>query len=360
MISLPERRQVVALLADACSAGARQKKACTVLGLSARTVQRWQADDDMRGDHRPGRRFEPANKLSADERRRLLAVANSVEFGRLPPSQIVPRLADRGEYLASESTFYRVLRAANQLTHRRAERPVQKRAKPRALCATAPNHLYTWDITYLPRPIRGMYFYLYLFLDLFSRKVVGWQVYEEENSLLASEVMRDLCRRENIPRDQVVLHADNGGPMKGATMLATLQALGVMPSFSRPAVSNDNPYSESLFRTLKYRPTYPSQSFASLSEARQWVTDFVHWYNHEHRHSAIGFVTPGQRHTGLNATLLRNRTIVYEAAKRRCPQRWTGATRNWQPIQVVHLNPDLHDKNTNSQRELNQEDKKAA
>lgn len=265
----------------------------------------------------------------------------------MPPSQIVPRLADRGQYLASESTFYRVLRAEHQLTHRRAERPAHPRAKPRALRATAPNRLYTWDITYLPTPVRGIYFYLYLFLDVFSRKIVGWQVYEEESALLAGEVMRDLCRREHIAPDQVVLHADNGGPMKGATMLATLQALGVMPSFSRPAVSNDNPYSESLFRTLKYRPAYPSQSFASLSLARQWVTDFVQWYNHEHRHSAIGFVTPAQRHAGLDTALLRNRTNVYEAAKRRCPQRWSGATRNWQPFAVVHLNPDQHDTTTN-------------
>ena len=203
---------------------------------------------------------------------------------------------------------------------------------------------------------------MYLFLDVFSRKVVGWQVFEEESSLLASEVMRELCQREPIAQDPVVLHADNGGPMalghpvKGATMLATLQALGVMPSFSRPAVSNDNPFSESLFRTLKYRPAYPSQSFASLSIARQWIADFVHGYNHEHRHSAIGFVTPGQRHAGLDAALLRNRTSVYEAAKRRCPPRWSGPTRNWPPVEVVQLNPDQHDTTTNRQREVNQED----
>ena len=360
MTGLSERLQVTVWLTEAMVAGARQDRACAVLGLSARTLQRWQADEMVRGDRRPGRRQVPPSQLSERERTRLLAVANSAEFGHLPPSQIVPRLADRGEYLASESTFYRVLKAENQLMHRRAERPAHPRAKPRALRATAPNRLYTWDITYLPTPIRGLYFYLYLFLDVFSRKIVGWQVYEEESSLLASEVMRDLCRREQIAPNQVVLHADNGGPMKGATMLATLQALGVMPSFSRPAVSNDNPYSESLFRTLKYRPAYPPESFVSLALARKWMTNFVQWYNHEHRHSAIGFVTPGQRHAGLDKTLLRNRTNVYEAAKRRCPQRWSGATRNWQPVEVVHLNPDQHDTATNCQREVNQDDKKAA
>jgi putative transposase len=128
--------------------------------------------------------------------------------------------------------------------------------------------------------------------------------------------------------------------MKGATMLATLQELGVMPSFSRPAVSNDNPYSESLFRTLKYRPQYPSRAFENLSAARQWVDTFVHWYNHEHRHSATRFVTPHERHAGLDGALLDKRVDVYEAAKQRHPERWSGDTRNWNPVYVVHLNPE--------------------
>jgi putative transposase len=352
MTSLPERQQVVALLTQAKLAGARQKPACGVLGLSVRTVQRWLDEDAVREDQRPARQFEPANKLRYDERSRLLAVANCAEFGHLPPSQIVPRLADRGEYIASESTFYRVLRAENQLMHRRADRSAQKRSKPRALCAMAPNQLYSWDITYLPTLTSGLFFYLYLFIDIFSRKIVGWQVYAEESSALAGDLMRDICHRENLSPNQVVLHSDNGGPMKGATMLATLQALGVMPSFSRPAVSNDNPFSESLFKTLKYRPRYPDKPFADLSAARTWVEGFVRWYNGEHRHSAIRFVTPAERHAGLDGALLSNRTAVYEAAKARCPQRWTGSTRNWQPIQVVHLNPDQQALKTDSQKEM--------
>jgi transposase InsO family protein len=302
----------------------------------------------------------PANRLSVQERQRVLVVANSDEFGHLPPSQIVPRLADSGQYLASESTFYRVLRAEQQLTHRRPERPAQNRSKPRALCATAPDELFSWDITYLPTQVKGIYLYLYLFMDIFSRKVVGWQVYEEESSALASEVMRDICEREAIAPHQVVLHSDNGSPMKGATMLATLQALGVMPSFSRPAVSNDNPFSESLFRTLKYRPSYPVRAFASLSVAREWVSAFVQWYNHEHRHSAIGFVTPGQRHAGLDTALLSKRGAVYEAAKARHPERWSGATRNWEPVRIVHLNPDQKVAGKRSQKDDCIEFKKAA
>lgn len=360
MTSLPECDQVMGLVAEAVAAGVRQERACEVIALSERTLQRWQNDKAAgTGDRRPARVQTPKNRLSELERGRLLAIANSAEFGHLPPSQIVPRLVDRGEYVASESTFYRVLKAENQLRHRRAENPAKPRNKPRALCASAPDELFSWDITYLPTQVRGIYFYLYLFMDIFSRKIVGWQVYESESSELASEVLRDICERENIARDQVVLHSDNGSPMKGATMLATLQQLGVMPSFSRPAVSNDNPYSESLFKTMKYRPAYPQKPFGDLMAARQWVGTFVHWYNEEHRHSAIGFVTPAQRHAGLDTTLLSKRVEVYEAAKAKHPERWSGATRNWEPVKIVYLNPEKPI-NTKASQEEEPEQKKAA
>ncbi|MEQ6341688.1 MAG: IS3 family transposase [Gammaproteobacteria bacterium] len=359
MTSLAERGQVMTLVAEAIAAGAHQDRACAAISLSERTLQRWQLDP-LRGDQRPMRLQAPKNKLSVPERERLLAVVNSDEFGDLPPGQIVPRLADRGQYIASESTIYRALREAHQLRHRGAERPAQQRHKPRALCATAPNALFSWDITYLPTQVKGIYFYLYLFMDIFSRKIVGWQIYDAESSDLASEVMRDICKRENIALNQVVLHSDNGSPMKGATMLATLQALGVMPSFSRPAVSNDNPFSESLFKTLKYRPVYPFRPFESLIAARQWVSTFVHWYNHEHRHSAIRFVTPAERHAGLDTALLQKRVDVYEAAKKRHPERWSGVTRNWRPVRVVHLNPDQQVAEKTDPKEENLELKKAA
>ena len=358
MTVLEERRQVIELVNEATSAGARQDRACEVLGLSERTLQRWQRGETPAGDRRPQRDYRPAHALTEDERAEVLAVANSEEFGHLPPSQIVPRLADQGRYLASESTFYRILRANNQLAHRRSERPAQARTKPRAFSATAPNQLYSWDITYLPTAVRGQFYYLYLFLDIFSRKIVGWQVYETESSALAGEVLRDLCRREQIAPKQLVLHSDNGSPMKGATMLATLQGLGVMPSFSRPAVSNDNPYSESLFKTLKYRPKYPLAPFDDVAEARQWVTDLVEWYNHEHRHSAIGFVTPAQRHAGLDETLLTQRKTLYDAARAKNPRRWSKETRNWNRIHTVYLNPECHE--TTSSKEAGTQDKSAA
>ncbi|MCD6027105.1 MAG: Integrase catalytic region [Solimicrobium sp.] len=179
-------------------------------------------------------------------------------------------------------------------------------------------------------------------MDIFSCKIVGWQIYEVESSESASEVMRDICSRENIQPHQVILHSDNGSPMKGATMLATLQTLGVIPSFSRPSVSNDNPYSESLFRTLKYWPAYPENAFENLLAARSWIGNFVQWYNHEHRHSAIQFVTPGDRHAGRHATLLNKRSAVYEAAQNRHPERWSRRTRNWTFVREVHLNPCQH------------------
>jgi transposase InsO family protein len=352
MTTLEERLQVVALVQEATASGARQAQVCAVLGLSERTLQRWQQGETVGHDQRPLRQYAPPHKLTEGERAELLAVANSTELGHLPPSQIVPRLADQGRYLASESTFYRVLKAENQLAHRRSERPPQARRKPKAICATAPNQVYSWDITYLPTTIRGQFFYLYLFLDIFSRKIVGWQVYDTECSTLASALLKDICQREAIGLHQVTLHADNGGPMKGATMLATLQALGVMPSFSRPAVSNDNPYSESLFKTLKYRPDYPTKPFVDLVEARRWVDQLVRWYNHEHRHSAIRFVTPAQRHAGLDGPLLAQRQAVYEDARRKNPQRWRGATRNWQRIPVVYLNPDQIDTSDDSSKEV--------
>lgn len=340
MIPLPEREQIVCWVDEAHAAGARRHKACAVLEIAPRTLQRWRQSGALKPDARAARVYTPANKLSEPEREQVLAVANSAEFAPLPPSQIVPILAERGEYIASESTFYRILREARQLKHRQASRPTTACHKPKALQATAPNQLYSWDITYLPTAIKGLFFYLYLFMDIYSRKIVGWQVYAQESSEWAAEILCDIAVREGIDQNQVTLHSDNGSPMKGATMLATLQLLGIMPSFSRPSVSNDNPYSESLFKTLKYRPEYPGRPFASLAEARQWVAGFVDWYNVEHRHSAIRFVTPAQRHAGLDTAILAHRKIVYETAKARHPTRWSRETRNWEPVQVVYLNPD--------------------
>ena len=338
MTHATQRQQWLGLIDDATQAGARQQQACQIMGISERTVQRWQTD--LHGiDQRSVTHNTPAHTLSCEERNAVLTVANSAEFAHLPPSQIVPLLADQGQYIASESTFYRILRQAGQLAHRRCEQPAQARHKPKAVCATQPNQLYSWDISYLPSTVKGQYFYLYVFLDIFSRKIVGWQVYAEESSQNASDVIQDICQRERIGHHQVVLHSDNGSSMKGATMLAMLQTLGIMPSLSRPAVSNDNPYSESAFKTLKYRPDYPLKPFADLTAARDWAEKLVQWYNYEHRHSGIQFVTPAQRHDGLDRDIIKKRLAVYAAARQARPQRWSGKVRNWQFVDEVHLNP---------------------
>ena len=342
-MSSPEQRQsLLGLIRQACADGARLAIACALVGLSARTVQRWQnpAQDSDRRVAGKRRYVRPHNQFSAEERDTALAMLNSEAFKDLPPSQIVPRLADQGQYIGSVSTLYRLLHDAKQMNHRGLVRPPHPRSKPRALQATAPNQIFCWDITYLPTVVRGEYFYLYLFVDLFSRMIVGWQVFDCERAELAGQLLEDICLRHGIARGQVIVHSDNGSPMKGESMLATMQRLGVGQSRSRPAVSNDNPYSESLFRTLKYRPQLPIEPFNDLLASRRHVTELVHWYNHEHRHSAIRFVTPEQRHCGSDRALLVNRDTVFQRAQLANPSRWSKNTRNWNFIDTVHLNPD--------------------
>jgi transposase InsO family protein len=331
---------VITLIDNACRDGARLSQACRVLAISARTLQRWREDGDVKGDGRQAAaaRREPANKLSVQERRQILDIANAPEFAAMAPSQIVPTLADRKRYIASESSFYRVLREAHQLARRgKAKAPTRQRPLP--LQATAPNQLWSWDITYLATTVQGVFFYLYLIMDVYSRKIVGWEVFDTESAEQAALVLRKTHLREGIGADSLVLHSDNGSPMKGATMLSTLQRLGVMPSFSRPSVSDDNPFSEALFKTLKYHPGYPDKPFDDLQQARQWVAGFQRWYNEEHRHSGLKFVTPGQRHRGEDGAILEQRHALYQAARAENPERWSGSTRNWEPETVVYLNP---------------------
>lgn len=328
------------------SQGARLDALCERLGLSERTVQRWRKPG-QEDDRRCGPRTSPGNKLTEAERRRVLALANGEEFRNVSPKQMVPRLADRGVYVASEATIYRVLRQNDQLAHRGRARPATSRPRP-SLVATGPNQVWTWDITYLRGPVRGSFLYLYLLLDVYSRRIMGWEVAEEESADRAAALFQRTWEAAGRP-DGLVLHSDNGGPMKGSTMLATLQMLGVVPSFSRPRVSDDNPFSEALFRTLKYCPAYPSRPFASCTEAAAWVRDFVRWYNAEHLHSGINFVTPDDRHSGKDRLVLQQRHAVYERAKRRRPERWTGATRDWTPAGPVHLNPVRQPQTTESQ-----------
>ncbi len=333
-----DRDEALSLIDEAVRAGCRLEAACDELGIDARTVQRWRAKPGGGRDGRRGPRATPKQKLSPAERAKVLAVANTPEFRNMSPKQIVPRLADRGEYVASESTFYRVLREAGQLHHRGRSRAPSGR-RPDEVVATGPNQLWSWDITYLPSAQRGKFYYLYLFVDVWSRRIMKAVVHGEESADYAAELLREAGREHGIGRDELTVHSDNGGPMKGSTMLATLQALGIIPSFSRPSVSDDNPFSEALFRTLKYVPPYPRKPFESVEAAWAWVERFVAWYNGEHRHSAIGFVTPDERHRGVDVDVLLARRRVYEAARRRRPDRWSGRTRKWDAPAEVALNP---------------------
>jgi transposase InsO family protein len=342
MTPAQDRRHIVTLIDAATAAGARLTAACAALGLSPRTLQRWRDPaGGVREDLRPSAdRPTPANKLSEEERDRILATCNAPEFASLPPSQIVPRLADHGTYIASESSMYRVLRARGQNHRRGRARPATRSKPPTSFEAKAPCQVWSWDITWLPGPISGAFFYLYLIVDIFSRKIVGWEVHDRETADLAALVLKRAVWSEKCLTTPLVLHADNGSPMKGATMKVTMERLGVTASFSRPRVSNDNPFSEALFRTCKYTPNWPTRGFATIHEARIWVQNFANWYNTEHRHSAIRFVTPDQRHRGEEKARLAERHRVYQMARAAHPERWSGQTRNWQPIGSVWLNPE--------------------
>ena len=325
------------LVEEAVANGARLSISCTALGLTARTLQRWVSRPV---DGRRGPNHDPANKLSERERRKVVEVATSPEYRDRSPKQVVPLLADRGIYLASESTFYRVLHDEDlQHSRSRARPPVHR---PREHVADGPWQVASWDITYLRSKVRGQFFFLYLVEDIWSRKILGWDVHDAEASELAAALIERIrLEAEDCDLAGWILHSDNGGPMKGATMLATLQRLGVVPSFSRPRVSDDNPFAEALFRTLKYCPEYPVGGFESVEAARAWVARFVHWYNHEHQHSGVGYVAPADRHAGNDVEILAARRALYTRAQRRHPERWSSSTRSWARPLTVTLNPEV-------------------
>lgn len=313
-------------------------QACHVVGISARTIERWrhapQGEDGRCGPHR-----RPNNSLTPTEEAQLISVLTSSRYTGLSPKQLVPQLADEGLYLASESTMYRLQRRHGL----RKKRPSVSRTHVTRACtvhhASGPNRVWSWDITMLPTTLRGAYLHLYLMMDVWSRRIVGWKIADRGCADLAAQLVSEACRNNNVDPRGLVLHSDNGKPMRGSTMITTLQWLGVVPSFSRPHVSDDNPYSEALFRTLKHTPAYPRLPFADLLSAQRWIVLFADWYNSVHRHSAIRYVTPDERHSGLEHAVLARRSALYERARRANPRRWTCATRNWTAICQVVLNP---------------------
>jgi len=299
-----------------------------------RTYQRWKGGKLI--DRRKGAIRNLRRKLSGAERKELIRQACNQRFRDCTPYEIVAILAQEGTYLASVSTFYRVLRQEGKLHHRSESRPTTRRAAPPELVATGPNQVFSWDITYLKTSVSGIYLYTYLIVDVWSRKIVGWSVETEETEDRAVQLFRNLQRTLHLR--EVRLHSDNGNPMKGATMLMTLYNLGVIPSFSRPRVSDDNPYSESLFKTLKYTAGYP-RYFRDLTHAREWMATFIDWYNTRHLHSGIGYVTPQQRHEGTAKAILEARNRTVGQAYQRHPERWSRRPKKWTSPDTVYLNP---------------------
>ena len=344
MIGLEDRQALAQDIDTAHAAGARWQPACEIAGIDVRTLKRWKAQQGLTtGDGRPQAvRPTPSHALSPAERAALLAAANEPRFASVPPARIVPMLADEGIYLGSESSMARVLKAHGQ-NARRGRAKVPKASRPPTThIATAPGQVWCWDMTYLPTKVMGRWFYLYLILDLYSRKIVGAEVHESDDADHAVHLVRRTALAESIATQQTkpVLHGDNGSTLKATTVLAMLQWLGVKPSYSRPRVSDDNAYAESLFRTAKYRPEFPAVGFASLDEARAWAAEFMRWYNVDHRHSGIRYVSPQQRHTGEDKAILAARQALYIRAQQRNPARWSGKTRDWSHIGNVTLNPE--------------------
>jgi len=276
--------------------------------------------------------------LSDPQRQEVLDLLHNERFRDLPPTQVYPMLLDEGRYLCSVRTMYRLLAQQNEVRERRpvASHPVY--AKPELL-ATAPNQVWSWDITKLKGPVTWTYFYLYVILDIFSRYVVGWMVARRESAALAKRLIEYTCRKQSIDQDQLTLHADRGSSMKSKLVAELLADLGVTKSHSRPSVSNDNPFSESQFKTLKYRPEFPDR-FGCLQDARAFCGPFFGWYNTDHHHCGIGFYTPADVHYGRVVLLRARRQAALDAAYERHPERFVHhrPQASYPPI-AVWINP---------------------
>jgi transposase InsO family protein len=302
---------------ELCSNGIGQRRASALTGLARATMNRRPTAPAEPVVRHP----VPGNKLTVLERRRVLATLNSDEFVDLAPLEIYARLLDQGEYLCSVSTMYRILAENRQVNDRRRQARHGKKVCPE-LVATGPRQVYSWDITKLAGPVKGQYFDAYVMIDIFSRYIVGVVVHNSESGQLAAEMMRTVFGVHGIPQ---VVHADRGTSMTSKTVAAMLDELGVTRSHSRPRVSNDNPYSESLFKTVKYGPEFPER-FGTLTEARQFMESFTQWYNHEHRHTGLGLHTPADVHYGIAAGKAADRRAVLDTARAAHPDRFGSTT----------------------------------
>ncbi|MGH3781418.1 MAG: IS3 family transposase [Pseudonocardiaceae bacterium] len=296
--------------------------ACHAIGINRTTVYRWRAPRAQTTV--PRERAPSPRALSTPERAAVLEVLHSERFINDSPAQVYATLLDEGTYLASQRTMYRVLAAHGEVRERRDQlrRPTYTRPE---LLATGPNALWSWDITRLLGPQKWTYFYLYVMLDVFSRYAVGWMLAHRESAVLAERFIADTCAKQEIARDTLTIHADRGSSMTSKPVALLMADLGVTKSHSRPHVSNDNPFSESQFKTMKYRPEFPDR-FGCIEDGRAFCSPFFHWYNTEHRHSGLGLHTPASVHYGLAAGIREQRATVLAAAYAAHPERFIRAT----------------------------------
>ncbi len=290
--------------------------ACAALGVPRASYYRSLRPMPAPAKERP----TPPRALGADERQAVLDTLHSERFVDKAPAEVWATLLDEGTYLCSRRTMYRILDEADEVRERRDQLRHPEYKKPELL-AEAPNRVWSWDITKLLGPAKWTYFHLYVILDIFSRYVVGWMVAERESATLASQLIDETCAKQDIQRGQLTLHADRGTSMKSKTVALLLSDLGVTKTHSRPQVSDDNPFSESQFRTLKYRPDFPER-FGSIADARGFCRPFFRWYNTEHRHSGIGLLTPEAVHYGRAGALLAERQSILTAAYLAHPERF--------------------------------------
>ena len=269
-------------------------------------------------------RHSPPRTLSPDERSAVLQVLHEERFQDSAPAAIQATLLDEGRYLCSSRTMYRILDQEGESHERRQQREHPPYKKPELL-AIAPNELWSWDITKLRGPVKWTYFYLYVVIDVFSRYVVGWLVADKESAELAKTLLKESVRKNEVPEGQLNIHADRGRVMVSKQLAFLLADLGVTKTHSRPYVSDDNPYSESQFRTLKYRPNFPDR-FGCLQDSRAFCQEFFHWYNHQHRHSGISLMTPAMVHFGEAPSVLAQRQAVLDVAYQAHPERFVRKT----------------------------------
>lgn len=293
---------------------------------------------DQRAKSGVAGRAPPPRALGQEERLHVRAILNSERFQDLAPRQVYAALLDEGEYWCHWRTMYRILDEHDEVRERRNQLRHPKYHKPQLL-ATGPNQVWSWDITRLLGPAKWTYYYLYVILDIFSRYVVGWMVAGREAASLAKELIRQTCVKQHIQRQQLFLHSDRGSPMIARSLAMLLADLGVSKSHSRPHVSDDNPFSEAQFKTLKYRPDYPER-FGCDADARAWARAFFHWYNNEHYHSALGLLTPADVHYGRADQILQKRQQVLYAAYEKNPDRFVnGAPKPPELPAEVWINP---------------------